>query len=267
MAALSLLLLAAPCARALSSEEACPSWCASFECDGSSWCAEGQRPTPCHPCPRVGIASSVRWELTIPPYVGAESISQAERKCKEHGGRLASAWSEQSNQKLLDMVLKYKRDRAIIGAKREAGGWAWQGREQKWQYENWAPGQPDNSFEGCAEIWTTGGWNDLPCDSFGGKPYLCSVRVPGEDYSFPCSDGMTRKLGRRTKCRYVVSANSPAEKKDIYWAVAKERCIAQGGLLAEPRTAEQVQFLASGTEREQGRGKGRGRAKRVGRRR
>lgn len=28
----------------------CPSWCASFECDGSAWCQHGETPFPCRSC-------------------------------------------------------------------------------------------------------------------------------------------------------------------------------------------------------------------------
>ena len=32
---------------------ACPSWCASWRCDGSSWCLDGSTPQPCAHCGKV----------------------------------------------------------------------------------------------------------------------------------------------------------------------------------------------------------------------
>ena len=31
----------------------CPGWCNSFECDGSVWCQNGERPAPCDTCPMM----------------------------------------------------------------------------------------------------------------------------------------------------------------------------------------------------------------------
>jgi len=96
-------------------------------------------------------------------------------------------------------------------------------------------------------MWTTGEWNDVTCDS-GPRAYLCRVAVPPKDFTFPCSPGVVAAVGNAdARCRYVVSATGWDEKKDIYWDVARDRCkaLGHGAQLAEPRTAEQTQFLAS----------------------
>lgn len=241
------LLLAAPAARAVAI--ACPDWCESFVCDGSAWCQNGEKPSPCGACAKLsGAKAAIRWEFTIPPYVGAGNEFEAENKCIEHGGHLASVANQQENKELLALMLKYKRDRALLGASRNGNTWTWVDHKS-WTFQNWAGGQPDNPYEQCVEMWTTGEWNDIPCDQ-GPRPYFCSVPVPAEDFTFPCSPSIARKIGGTPTCRYKISAFDANEKRDIYWDVAKDRCHAIGGgaQLAEPRTPDHIQFLASGTE-------------------
>ena len=107
--------------------------------------------------------------------------------------------------------------------------------------------------EQCAEMWTTGYWNDVPCWE-GPRAYLCEVAVPTPAYTFPCGAAVVRALALQigtaaaeaATCRYDVSALSVQEKMAISWDVARDRCIALGGgaRLAEPRTTLQTQFLA-----------------------
>jgi len=233
--------------------ERCPIYCATFECDGSAWCLNGAMPAPCTGCPSFAQAAAFsvsppRREITIPPYVGATSGSEAQAQCKKLGGHLASAANEAENKHLLSILVKYKRDRAMIGAQRTwLGGdeWRWQGTEQPLSYENWAPNQPDNTFDQCSEMWTTGQWNDMTCDLFWpSMAYLCDVAVPEAEFTFECSPSVKASSGT-TFCRYVVSATSLEEKKELVWETARDRCTALGGELAEPRTKEQTQFLAS----------------------
>mmetsp|Transcript_31478 Transcript_31478/g.76548 ORF Transcript_31478/g.76548 Transcript_31478/m.76548 type:complete len:327 (-) Transcript_31478:270-1250(-) len=246
-APLLLFVLVAPAVRAPSMLLQCPSWCAEYKCDGSTWCQDGEKPEPCVGCPKERSSAGVKLELTIPPYVGAHSVKEAEEMCKRHGGRLAAGDTAANNREVLGVLLKYKRLWATIAARRSGSGWNWQGHDAAWSYTNWAAGQPDNEHEECVEMWTTGQWNDIPCYGQDLKPYICQVPVPTDDYTFPCSPGLAKKLGHSATCRYLLSAFSPSEKASIHWGVARDQCKAYGPLaqLAEPRTAEQVQFLAS----------------------
>ena len=207
--------------------ERCPDYCASFKCDGSAWCLNGAMPAPCTGCPSFAQAAAFavsppRREITIPPYVGATSGSEAEAQCEKLGGHLASAANEAENKHLLSILVKYKRDRAIIGAQRTwLGGdeWRWQGTEQPLSYWNWAPNQPDNTFDQCSEMWTTGEWNDIKCEVWPSMAYLCDVAVPEPGFTFICSPGVQARLpcqgfgchakASTTKlCRYVIKTMS-----------------------------------------------------------
>ena len=226
----------------------CPSWCVDFICDGSAWCQHGERPAPCADCELDSVEVSTHFvggstfEITIPPYVGAGNVREAREHCAKEGGRLASITNRTVNQAALELMLKYKRDRATIGASKGNANWAWPNLDPQWSFENWARGQPDSQEDECAEMWTTGEWNDVPCGD-GPRAYLCQVPVPPADFTFPCSVSVTRSIGRAATCRYVVSATSSEEKKDIFWKQALDKCKALGGgsQLAEPRTAEQNQ--------------------------
>jgi len=244
--------------------ERCPIYCATFECDGSAWCLNGAMPAPCTGCPSFAQAAAFavsppRREITIPPYVGAISGIEAQAQCEKLGGHLASAANEAENKHLLSILVKYKRDRAIIGAQRTwLGGdeWRWQGTEQPLSYWNWAPNQPDNTYDQCSEMWTSGQWNDIKCEVWPSMAYLCDVAVPEPGFTFICSPGVQARLpcqgfgchakASTTKlCRYVIKTMSLEEKKELFWDTARDRCTALGGQLAEPRTKEQTQFLAS----------------------
>ena len=170
----------------------CPAWCIDFECDGSAWCKEGKGPSPCALCPHGTVKSStpsgtlksnvpsvevvhaLQFELTIPPYVGAGTAWEAREKCAREGGHLVSITDAGDNEAAKEMILKYKRDRATIGAERVGGGWGWHGSQLGWSYQNWAFGQPDSAIEDCVEMWTTGKWNDVRCAD-GPRAYLCEV--------------------------------------------------------------------------------------------
>jgi len=196
-------------------------------------------------------------ELTVPPYVGADNAAHAARLCVQQGGSLASIQGAAQNQLALATMLRYKRDRATFGAMEAVqctGGpckdnWAWDDGAA-WYYTNWAAGMPDGrGREQCSEMWKTGEWNDVPCDQ-GPRAYICQVPVPPPGFTFACSAGVVARLGRSATCRYHVSSLGPRHKAEVTWQVAEARCrdikqFGHGAQLAEPRTADQVQFLAS----------------------
>ena len=206
-------------------------------------------PSPLPPPPSYTL------EYTVPPYTSADNVEHARALCVQQGGELASFDSLQQVNLALGVVLKYGRDRATIGASVAGQGaqWTWQGVEPM-TYTHWAPGQPDDpNNEQCAEMWTTGRWNDVPCWE-GPRAYVCEVAVPTPAFTFPCGAAVVKALGLQSgtaaaeaaTCRYDVSALSTQEKMAISWDVARDRCVALGGgaQLAEPRTTLQTQFLA-----------------------
>jgi len=212
------------------------------------------------------LSPQSRMEYTIPPYVGAATVDAASKLCAKQGGRLATVVDGVQNDAMLEIMLKYKRDRATIGARLIEGNWTWSSAGEDggvgevagkvtakpgaWKYENWASGQPDApKTDACAEMWTTGEWNDVPCTQ-GPRAYFCEVWVPPGDFTFPCSSsGVDRSdvFGESLMCRYDVTSLSDEGKRGIHWWVARDRCKAMGhgAHLAEPRSTEQSQFLAS----------------------
>ncbi|KAG8574059.1 hypothetical protein GDO81_009020 [Engystomops pustulosus] len=49
----------------------------------------------------------------------------------------------------------------------EEGNWMWiDGSDYKTSYQNWKKGEPNDNDddEDCAHLWTSGEWNDIPCD-------------------------------------------------------------------------------------------------------
>ena len=208
-------------------------------------------PAPEPPSPEPPPPAIV-YEYTIPPYTAAGTVEEARQHCVTQGGRLAAVRDATENAALLSIMKRYKRDRATLGASLAGGRWEWQGGGHEgavpvWAYENWAENQPDNQPDShCAEMWSTGEWNDVPCDE-GPRPYFCEVAVPPADFTFPCTPGLQASLGRAATCHYVVSYLGWEEKKDMYWQTARDTCASLGGgaQLAEPRTALQNQLLAS----------------------
>ena len=71
---------------------------------------------------------------------------------------------------------RYQRDRATLGGVTLGGRgapWAWSSGAA-WSYTNWAARMPDGQGPQCLELWTTGEWNDVPCDE-GPRAYICQV--------------------------------------------------------------------------------------------
>jgi putative hemolysin len=159
-------------------------------------------PSPSPP-PLPPLSPQSRMEYTIPPYVGAATVDAASKLCAKQGGRLATVvdgemmisehnppWHRLAvllprsrfplssylpalatgvqNDAMLEIMLKYKRDRATIGARLIEGNWTWSSAGEDggvgevagkvtakpgaWKYENWASGQPDApKTDACAE--------------------------------------------------------------------------------------------------------------------
>jgi len=156
---------------------------------------------------------------------------------------------------LLAVMKKYGKTRATLAARLMNGKWEWDGGSDEpvpWSYENWAQGQPDHTGQ-CSELWTTGQWNDVPCNEH--RAYLCEVRRPPiESFTFPCSAGVEASLGRHATCRYEIAyaackCTGVAYEccPDMHWEAAQETCraLGKGAQLAEPRTAMHNQYLAS----------------------
>ena len=64
-------------------------------------------PSPCPPSPSPPPPPPYPLELTVSPYVGADSVHLAERLCGQQGGSLASIQSAAQNQLALTVMLKH----------------------------------------------------------------------------------------------------------------------------------------------------------------
>lgn len=188
------------------------------------------------------------------PFLDARNI------CEREGGVLAAPQSTESNNKLSAELRNHidHADRMWIGITdtQEEGHWArreHKGDSVSLSYVNWAPGQPDGQGrEDCVEMWTTGQWNDAPCGD--AKVYACEVPQPPIDgYTFECSPGIKKQLegapgGAPSRCEFRIlgaDGHRPSNDKREFGR-CRELCEAQDsvGRLAEPRTAEQRQYLA-----------------------
>jgi hypothetical protein len=206
-------------------------------------------PSPSPPLapPPPPWAHAITISVVMPP-----SFDASRRKCEMVGGRLAQIRSAGDTE----------RARAVLQASTYTTAWIGlsdQGHEGQWRwldgdgedaltgngYTLWAAGQPDNGFgagEGCAEIRTSGEWNDAPCRDR--RAYLCEVPEPPDDLSFPCSPGLTPDDPNR-RCRYALPQPDSVKKPMDSWAA---ECVRQyaGSRLAEPRTLEQINLLQKG---------------------
>lgn len=98
-------------------------------------------------------------------FYGSYPWEKAKEKCEQAGGYLAAITSA-DEQQFINSLNKYN-DRLWIGGTRgDKYLWTWTSGEP-WMYENWAPGEPNNSEnvisnENCVAIWNSKGqWNDL----------------------------------------------------------------------------------------------------------
>ena len=121
----------------------------------------------------------------------------------------------------------------------DAAGDGGRGGRHLLTYDNWGEHQPDgHQNENCAEIWTSGKWNDAPCKHE--KAFVCSVPEPPQTLRFPCSADPSRQ------CTYDVfgadGKRASTLKQEFHGCQAL--CQAAHGQVAETRTAEQRSYLA-----------------------
>ena len=96
---------------------------------------------------------------------GTYTWSEAEKECEKMGGHLVTITSDQEQN-----FVNGLNDSGICvwigGTRNKENGWNWVTGEE-WKYENWAPGEPNDSLnvvsdENRVAIWNSiGQWNDL----------------------------------------------------------------------------------------------------------
>ena len=196
------------------------------------------------------------------------SYQQAKTNCERQGGRLAMPRDADENNALTTLLTKGGVvDRMWLGGHDlgHEGSWvrpdgfgaaeAEREREVPMTWNSWAPGQPDgNDRENCIEMWTSGKWNDAPCAH--DKAYACEVPQPPRDLTFPCSAGVVNKMsaqgrlrpGERPTCKYTVfgADGTVVSALKFEFATCNVLCssISSSSQLAEPRTSDQLQYLA-----------------------
>lgn len=169
---------------------------------------------------------------------------------------LAAPLDFQANEQLVDLLSRRVVDRMWIGGEKRNNRWRREAIDGAWlslPYTRWAPGQPDGGGdEGCIEMWTTGLWNDAPCDHY--KTYACEVPQPQQHMRFDCSPGVLTKLAQghadhaQTQCTYEFfgadGKRSSTIKQEFEACSTLCQQAAVGSQIAEPRTATQLQYLA-----------------------
>ncbi|KAH7673163.1 Low affinity immunoglobulin epsilon Fc receptor, partial [Aphelenchoides avenae] len=117
---------------------------------------------------------------------------QAQARCQEVGGNLATIDSAAATQCLLDIAASRSQSRAVwIGLidqdktgihPADCPCWKWLDGTP-YGYQNFAPGEPNNGRELCVDAFLApsgrpaGTWNDESCESEFQNPALCSVRA------------------------------------------------------------------------------------------
>lgn len=98
-------------------------------------------------------------------YSGSMTWYTAKEKCENMGGYLACITSKEE-QDFINQLNSSNKRLWIGGIRDNTFKWSWVSGEP-WMYENWAPGEPNNSEnvisnENCVAIWNSKGqWNDL----------------------------------------------------------------------------------------------------------
>lgn len=111
-------------------------------------------------------------------YYGAYPWNIAKEKCEEMGGYLVTITTKEEQQFINQ--LNTSNNRLWIGGTRNQQMlWNWV-TDEVWMYDNWAPGEPNNSpnvvsNENCVAIWNSSGqWNDLNNDNtYEQSGYIC----------------------------------------------------------------------------------------------
>jgi len=89
-------------------------------------------------------------------------FKDAQNNCRHLYGDLASIMSKEEEEKVKDLCAAWNLGNCWIGYKKPWGHWE-DGRRPT--YLHWKPGEPNNygGNEGCAEISSSGQWNDIKC--------------------------------------------------------------------------------------------------------
>ncbi|XP_019619607.1 PREDICTED: fibropellin-1-like [Branchiostoma belcheri] len=115
------------------------------------------------------------------------SWSTANERCKQHGANLASVTSADENNFIARLISDG--DLVWFGLKTDGNGWKWTDGSQ-YTYNNWAPGEPGQSFvlqsRKCANMYAKDGgwyflrawgekgeWNEDECSCH--RPYVCKT--------------------------------------------------------------------------------------------
>lgn len=72
--------------------------------------------------------------------------TEAEQKCEEKGGHLASITSENEQKQIEKLLVGKNKNGYWIGGIKNGDSWEWVNGDS-WSYENWSPGQPDGYEE------------------------------------------------------------------------------------------------------------------------
>jgi len=147
--------------------------------------------------------------------------NEAENKCKEHGGHLASVHSEHENR-LLRLFSKFSSYWLGGSDSQSEGVWLWSD-STSWNFTNWPRDEPNNKHEAehCLEFKYK--WNDNKCSSK--LPSVCKKPF--------CKPGWTL-FG--ANCYKVFD-------EKLSWQKARKMCIEKGAQLASVHSAEEHKFL------------------------
>ena len=108
-----------------------------------------------------------------------ENWVRAEKYCKNEGGHLASVTNIRIHNYIRSRIdPNHHETRFLVGGQRSKGKWKWTDGSH-WEFEKWAPGQPDNVWPGenCLQVWKKG-WNDLRCST---KDQICLQPASQQD--------------------------------------------------------------------------------------
>ncbi|MFM7200126.1 MAG: CotH kinase family protein, partial [Myxococcota bacterium] len=128
----------------------------------------------CAPCLPLELESGYYELCTV-----ERTWQEAQGYCEKLGLSLLSLSSGDEERLLAEAALSYGQGSVWLGANdlEEEGVWRWADGSPV-LYTHWGAGEPNNSGEeDCAELVTTGYWNDLPCSV--GRASVCEA---------PCTD-------------------------------------------------------------------------------